>query len=476
MKKMDLMPTDENILQTLQDDMFKRNEKIGYFMQLLDSIEGSYTIAIDGQWGSGKTFFLKQSKLVLEAYNPNIDKIDTATRQIVKDKMKAYIGKNGLQPQYPIYYDAWTNDNDEDPIVSLMYSITEAYHYFSERKIETWKGLTTAATEFVKMVGGADLEKFQKLFESESCMDDKKKSADLCIQINVFLEHLNLEKGNRLVLFIDELDRCKPTFAVKFLERIKHYFEHPNITFVFSVNMAELANTIQNYYGEGFDAGRYLNRFFDYTFHLPDASMDDYYYNQGIDNGRLLAAEILPNDYYVDQEIKNINSFYDEIVKAIIKVLRLELREIIKFLGICKAPRKEIINISNKKDTFIERETALYCAVFILPMLLGIQNAEPDRYNDFITGKYPEVFVSVLVEVLEGQPVNPFQSTENNNSQAKLVYGSDSVQNIYEALFSQANYGQECNIEGLTINDRVRHWVLDTASGLSSLFDFKIDG
>lgn len=177
MKKMDLMPTDENILQTLQDDMFRRNEKIGYFMQLLDSIEGSYTVALDGQWGSGKTFFIKQSKLVLEAYNPNIEKIDTATRQIVKDKMGAYIGGKGLQLQYPIYYDAWINDNDKDPIVSLLYSITEAYHYFSERKIETWKGLTTAAMEIVKMVGGSDLEKFQKLFESESCMDDKKKSA-----------------------------------------------------------------------------------------------------------------------------------------------------------------------------------------------------------------------------------------------------------------------------------------------------------
>lgn len=450
MKKMDLMPTDENILQTLQDDMFRRNEKIGYFMQLLDSIEGSYTVALDGQWGSGKTFFIKQSKLVLEAYNPNIEKIDTATRQIVKDKMGAYIGGKGLQPQYPIYYDAWINDNDKDPIVSLLYSITEAYHYFSERKIETWKGLTTAAMEIVKMVGGSDLEKFQKLFESESCMDDKKKSADLCIQINVFLEHLNLEKGNRLVLFIDELDRCKPTFAVKFLERIKHYFEHPNITFVFSVNMAELANTIQNYYGEGFDAGRYLNRFFDYTFHLPAVLMDEYYRVQGIDDGRL---------------------YYDKTIKTVIKTLHLELREVSRFLGICNVLRGKFRNISNIRYAFMENETMMYCAFFVIPVLLGVQNAEPDKYDDFIMGEYPKPFVDVLMGVFEGQPVNPFKSI-SGNSQPATVMKPFHAQHIYEALFLQSNQGKEIDIEGLIITDRLRTWVFNTASGLSSFSDF----
>lgn len=450
MKKMDLMPTDENILQTLQDDMFRRNEKIGYFMQLLDSIEGSYTVALDGQWGSGKTFFIKQSKFVLEAYNPNIEKIDTATRQIVKDKMGAYIGGKGLQPQYPIYYDAWINDNDEDPIVSLLYSITEAYHYFSERKIETWKGLTTATMEIVKMVGGSDLEKFQKLFESESCMDDKKKSVDLCTQINVFLEHLNLEKGNRLVLFIDELDRCKPTFAVKFLERIKHYFEHPNITFVFSVNMAELANTIQNYYGEGFEAGRYLNRFFDYTFHLPAVLMDEYYRVQGIDDGRL---------------------YYDKTIKTVIKTLHLELREVSRFLGICNVLRGKFRNISNMRSAFMENETVMYCAFFVIPVLLGVQNAEPDKYNDFIKGKYPKPFVDVLMEVLEGKPVNPFNAI-SENSQPTIAMKPFYAQYIYEALFLQSNQGKEIEKEGLIITDSVRQWVLNTASGLSSFSDF----
>lgn len=450
MKKMDLMPTDENILQTLQDDMFRRNEKIGYFMQLLDSIEGSYTVALDGQWGSGKTFFIKQSKLVLEAYNPNIEKIDTATRQIVKDKMGAYIGGKGLQPQYPIYYDAWINDNDEDPIVSLLYSITEAYSFFKERRIESLNGVIEIGSEIIKMLRGPNIEKIKKLLASHSCMDAKKESFDLFTKINEFLEQLNLEKGNRLVIFIDELDRCKPTFAVKFLERIKHYFEHPDITFVFSVNMSELANTIQNYYGKDFDAGRYLNRFFDYTFHLTEISMDEYYREQGIDDDRL---------------------YYDKTIKAVIKTLHLELREVSRFLGICNVLREKFRNISNMRFAFLETETVMYCAFFVIPVLLGVQNAEPDKYDDFIMGEYPKSFVNVLMGVLEGQPVNPFKSI-SGNSQPATVMKPFHAQHIYEALFLQSNQGKEIDIEGLIITDRLRTWVFNTASGLSNFSDF----
>ena len=81
-------------------------------------------------------------------------------------------------------------------------------------------------------------------------------------EINEFLNSLFTEKANRLLIFIDELDRCKPLFAVSLLERIKHYFDNPNITFVFSTNLSELQNTIRNLYGDQFSASRYLDKFF----------------------------------------------------------------------------------------------------------------------------------------------------------------------------------------------------------------------
>lgn len=57
MKRLELMPADENILKSLEEDIFKRNQELGYFIQLLESIEGPYSLAVNGSWGSGKTFF-----------------------------------------------------------------------------------------------------------------------------------------------------------------------------------------------------------------------------------------------------------------------------------------------------------------------------------------------------------------------------------------------------------------------------------
>mgnify|MGYP004689414597 CR=1 FL=1 len=58
--------------------------------------------------------------------------------------------------------------------------------------------------------------------------------------LNILLDKLLIERGDKLVVFVDELDRCNPIYAIKLLERIKHFFDHENIIFVFSVNVKEL--------------------------------------------------------------------------------------------------------------------------------------------------------------------------------------------------------------------------------------------
>ena len=69
MKKHDLQPTDENIRSTFYNDSIGRNKELVNFIKIIDSINESYSIALDSYWGSGKTFFVKQVKMILDANN-----------------------------------------------------------------------------------------------------------------------------------------------------------------------------------------------------------------------------------------------------------------------------------------------------------------------------------------------------------------------------------------------------------------------
>ena len=76
-----------------------------------------------------------------------------------------------------------------------------------------------------------------------------------------------------LVVIIDELDRCRPTFAIECLERIKHVFAVEGVVFVLGVYCDQLAESIRAVYGQGFDSHGYLGKFIDY--HMPLRSHSD---------------------------------------------------------------------------------------------------------------------------------------------------------------------------------------------------------
>ena len=273
MKRLELMPTDENILKSLEEDIFKRNQELGYFIQLLDNIEGPYSLAVNGSWGSGKTFFVKQAKMILDAYNVDFD-MSKENRFIIENLIK--FPQHPIKPQYCIYYDAWKNDCNLDPIYSLICSITAGYEYFNDRGSENKKKVIEAGISVIQnmisfipnsavrtMLSILPLDKMKDALEKTNPLSNVKEYIELEEKIQGFLQNLSSEKEERLVIFVGELDRCTPDFSVQLLERIKHYFDLENITFVFSVNCEQLVQTIKKFYGEEFNAGRYLGRFFD---------------------------------------------------------------------------------------------------------------------------------------------------------------------------------------------------------------------
>lgn len=280
MKRLELKPTEENIVKTIEKDIFNRNNELRCFYNLLISQEDGCTIAIDGKWGSGKTFFIKQEIMLINAMNPmNQDErqnLDIIKNKIMKKEEQKYdeIRMN----MKPVYYDAWQNDNDIDPIVSLICEISKQTKEFVQtKKLDLIKAGTAIVDYFMK----TNISDIYNSNKGDNYFEYLIYRKDLEDDFKDFFNNLCNENCNRIVIFIDELDRCKPSYAVKLLEQVKHYMDDDRITFVFALNTLELQHTIRQFYGYGFDANRYLDRFFDIRASLTTVDINKYYIELG---------------------------------------------------------------------------------------------------------------------------------------------------------------------------------------------------
>ena len=274
--------------------------------------------------------------------------------------------------------------------------------------------------------------------------------------IQDFLHSLMNENGNRLVIFIDELDRCRPDFAVKLLERIKHYFVDEQITFVFSVNLEELSNSVRHFYGESFNAGRYLGRFFDLIIKLHPVNLDNYYNKIGL------------GDYY----------YYDYTIRTVISSFHLELRDIIRFISVSQLIKDTIKKIPNMIHWDMDqRDTLTFCGFFVVPIMVGINIVQPELYGKFIRGGEEHLFVTTIKNLNQHDMLGTillsnketFLPTETGKKIIDIEKRADS---LYQALFGSENE-DEIVIGKLTINQGVRNKLLEISSLLSNFTNFE---
>lgn len=409
MKRKDLQPTMDNIKQTFINDTIGRNKDLLNFIQILCSINDNYSIALDSSWGSGKTFFVKQVKMIFDSSNEfgynSVERKDEIMQVWNKLSENVDISANS---NVTIYYDAWENDCDEDPIYSLIYQIVLDTNNNEglKRKI-SFDDVLIAAGRFTEAISGINPNEIVESLKSKSILEEliEKKSIDDIIK--KFIDSILPEHGDRLIIIIDELDRCNPKFAVKLLERIKHYFYNNKVTFVFSVNLSELQHTIKHYYGDNFNAGKYLDRFFDLRISLPPANLNKYYKSIG---------------FY------NSSDVIDETISLVIRKYNLQLREIAKFITIVKAATFEYERTGNSHL----QKTKQFLLQVVVPMAIGLELTDPYKYSDFVSGNNSSPLkefygnyeiisnVSYFLSILYNSDLN-LESTDNNGIHGNFI-------------------------------------------------------
>ena len=246
------------------DDPFKndrlgRREAVDTLTHLVGNIDGPCAIAVDAAWGFGKTTFLRMWSQHLRN-----------------------------QEFHVLSLNAWETDFSDDPFLTLSTELMEGLQSsdanhpgemiekLKNASQEVLRWMVPSAIRFavsqVPAIGTQLSETAAALAEER--LSRYSKSRTSVEQFRTVLRDtaaaLSEANANRpLMVMIDELDRCRPSYAVELLEVAKHLFSVDRIVFVLAVNCDQLAHSVKALYGNDFDAEGYLHRFFDVDFKLP---------------------------------------------------------------------------------------------------------------------------------------------------------------------------------------------------------------
>jgi hypothetical protein len=346
-------------------DNLKRKDSAERLTKFILSFEPPFTICLSSPYGTGKTTFLRWWKKYLE------------------------------QKQIPvIYFNAWKSDWAEGALISIFSELEEGIEQYHRDGMELFNG---KVPEYVKNAGksavqiakstsktlinfftnGAitekEWEKFGEIWGKYNGIEQYNSTKKHLKEFRSALEKISESTKNvddakfneikaPLVIIIDELDRCRPPYALDILEKIKHIFSVKNIVFVLGADQGQLATSIKTIYGQKLDVIGYLQRFINFNFSLPKPESGDFisslFKNMGITN----FFSNRPNTY------SEYISYFSQFSYA----YNFSLRQQIAF---CNNLR--ILLIEPDLENIVERPV-------FLSFLIAFKLSNPEQYHSFL--------------------------------------------------------------------------------------------
>ena len=274
-----------------QEDLIGREEFVNHILKLINisNEKKSWTFAINGEWGCGKSFVINMIK---EKLNNSNDKI------VIK-------------------YDAWKNDFYQDPLIAILYNLLDFIELNTKldsflNPIKNGIGIISSLLNYIPNVKELkeNTKDLIKYFNKTYSKNDKIEITNEFISYNDSLQILknllnDITKNHKLIILVDELDRCEPSYALTVLNRLHHLFNLPKIIVIVAVNKHNLKKMIKTSYGD--ESDNYLDKFFDITLTLTSKGKKDILKHK---TKKFLSSFNLDvNDKYIQLYISLIRSY-----------------------------------------------------------------------------------------------------------------------------------------------------------------------
>ncbi|MCC6604171.1 MAG: hypothetical protein IT327_13240 [Anaerolineae bacterium] len=274
-------------ISTFKDDFFG----LDVFAKRLESfiaverqyVDGGLVIGLSSKFGSGKTTFLQMWKSSFE------QKSDKENEKKEEDTAKK-------ETTLAVLLNAWESDYYGDPLFAIISALVDTIN--KQPKISA-RGIVNAAKDvgfFTTVIGGQVLNKFTgvDVIEATESVEKSKKEREniMLLTSDTFSMYKDrkkamvslkqailkfIEKNHIMVLFlVDELDRCRPDYAIAYLETIKHMFDIPGTVFLLASDRQHLENSAKTAFGAKLDFDEYYRKFVHREVSLPDISDSGY--------------------------------------------------------------------------------------------------------------------------------------------------------------------------------------------------------
>lgn len=255
-----------------QNDKLKRKKYVEALSLFVGKVSAPFVLSINSPWGSGKT-------TLIEMWRKELAKSDYVT----------------------IYFNAWETDFSTSPMVSFVGEVTKSLKELPgdqdkiDKILSKAKSITTSVVRHgvpalakAATLGVLDIDAaIEKVAADvagdatkdlvQAYLDDKKKIEEFHeVLEEAFSWAIESGKKSPMIIFIDELDRCRPSYAIELLENIKHLFNTKNAIFILGIDKSQLNVSLQSVYGQGINSDEYLRRFIDFEFVLPAPNNRDF--------------------------------------------------------------------------------------------------------------------------------------------------------------------------------------------------------
>lgn len=270
-------------------------ERFTLYLKSRNTKENAYVVNLNGAWGTGKTYFVTEWKKLVEEQDHIAIKIDAWESDYLNDPLAIIIAElleqikasedisddnqrfNAIQEQ--VSSTVIKCSKNIFPILSNMLS----KHLLGEEATTLLKSIFNSVANQETVKNDLNMGKLG-LDVVEQHQRHKTFKKDFITQVKELIKFVSedKEKQQKVFIFIDELDRCRPTYAIEMLETVKHLFDIPNFIFVLSTDTNQLQHSIKAVYGNEFDSHEYLSRFFEQRLTLPEPDFFEFLTAEGI--------------------------------------------------------------------------------------------------------------------------------------------------------------------------------------------------